>query len=471
MIDDRASQDVFHSLMLDLPREKVERVHGSELADYLCQRFLPLISASRVEDLNELKRWVLMSKLILLLDGCPVGLMLDAESVPSRQITEPVVESVVAGPRDSFVESLKVNTALVRGRLGDVKLKSENYILGRRTNTMVTLMFVEDIANPKIVEEARKRIRRIDIDGIIDSSYLKELIQDTAYSLFPLIKRTERPDRVVADLLEGRFVLLVEGSPMVLTAPSIFVDFLQSPEDYYQNPLVGVGLRILRQTSLFLSTSMPAIYVAITTYHQEMLPIPLIFNVSGAREAVPFPAFLEALLMLALFELLWEAGVRLPRVVGAAVNIVGALILGQAVIQAGFVSPAMVVVIAVAAIANFTMGSNYELASGMRLIRVITLAGGAALGLYGYALVVMVFLIYMAGLRSFGVPYMGYMNPLIWKPMKDIIFRAPIWDATQRPSLFRPLDPDRSKTPRPSPAAGRTPLPGENRDARKRKDR
>lgn len=451
LINNRVSHDIFRSLMLDVPREELRKVPVPELADYLNQHFLPFYATTRVEDMVELKRWILMGKMVLLVDGCPVGLMLDAETPPMRGMTEPVLESVVVGPRDSFLEPLRINTALIRSRLGDVRLKSENFILGRRSNTLVTLMYVEDLANPLIVEEARQRISRVDIDGILDSSVLKELIQDKKYSLFPLMKISERPDKVVADLLEGRFAIIVDGSPQVLTAPTLFQEFLQSAEDYYLNPLAVWLIRMLRYLALFMASNLPGLYVAVTTFHQEMLPIPLVFSVAGARETVPFPAFFEALTILTIFELLWEAGVRLPRVVGAAVNIVGALILGQAAVQAGLVSQALVIVIGATAISNFALGSGYELASGIRLVRFAVLILGAVLGLYGIALSFLAFLIHLAGLRSFGVPYMAPWAPLRWDEMEDALYRAPWWDMSIRPELIAGQNHTRSKTPSPGP--------------------
>lgn len=451
LINNRVSHDIFHSLMLDIPREELQKVPAWEMTDFLNKHFLPFYSTARVEDLVELKRWVLMAKMVMLIDGCQVGLMLDAESAPIRSIAEPLLESSVSGPRDSFVESFRINTALIRSRIGDAGLKSENFILGRRTNTLVTLMYIKDLANPKIVEEARRRLRRIDIDGILDSSYVKELIQDRAYTLFPLMKTTERPDKVAADLLEGRFALIVDGSPHVLTAPTLFVEFLQISDDYYLNPMVFWLVRLIRYTALFIATVLPAIYVALVTFHQEMIPMPLVFSIAGARETIPFPAFLDALLILIIFELLWESSIRLPRVIGAAINIVGALILGQAAVQAGFVSPALVIVTAATAISNFALGSSYELASGIRLLRLAFLTAGAVLGFYGVTMLFLAFMLHLTGLRSFGLPYLAPLAPIQWREMKDIIYRAPRWDMKTRPELLAGADTTRVNTSRPSP--------------------
>ena len=451
LIDSRVSQDVFHSLMLDMPREQLRETPAGKMTDYLNQRFLPFYDTVPVTDLIEIKRWVLMSKLILLVEGCPEGLMVDAQNTPVRPISEPVIESSVVGPHDSFVENIRVNTTLIRSRLGDAMLKSEDYIIGRRSNTQVSLMYIADIANPKIVEEARKRIGRINIDCILDSSYLKELIQDRAYTLFPIMKSTERPDKVVADLLEGRFALVVDGSPQVLLAPTLFMEFLQTADDYYLNPMAVWFVRFLRYISVFTATNLPGVYVALITFHQEMIPIPLVFSIAGANENVPFPVYLDALFLLIVFELLWESSIRLPRAVGAAINIVGALILGQAAVQSSLVSPTLVIVITAAAIANFTLGSGYELALAIRLVRLAIMTAAAVLGFYGIALVSIGFLIHLASLRSFGVPYFEPYAPLRLKEMKDMVYRAPRWDINKRPAHIAGEDRTRGNTPPPAP--------------------
>ncbi|NLB19159.1 MAG: spore germination protein, partial [Syntrophomonadaceae bacterium] len=375
--------------------------------------------------------------LILLVDGSSTALVLDAESSPVRAISEPTLESVVSGPRDAFVENIRINTALIRTRLGDYRLKSENFILGRRSNTLVTLMYIEDVARPEIIEDARQRISGVDTDGLLDIYYLKEFLSEGKYSIFPLLKETERPDKVCADLLEGRFALVADGSPQVLTAPSQFIEFFQASEDYYTNPYLVFLLRCLRFAGFAMACLLPALYVAVSTYHPEMIPIPLVFSVAGARETVPFPAFIEALLMLLIFELLVEAGVRLPRVVGGAVNIVGALIVGQAAVEAGVVSPILVIVVAATAIASFAAATTYQIGPLTRPLRLIFLIAAGVLGLYGVGLVSLAMLVNMASLKSFGVPYLAPLAPIITAELKeDVIFRAPKWAVGPRPELI-----------------------------------
>jgi spore germination protein KA len=453
LINSRVSHDLFRALMLDLEPERFKRLPAGERLDYVNKHYLPFYATLRVIDMVELRRWILMHKLVLLMDGSPTGLVLDAEATPLRGISEPTLEAVVSGPRDAFVESLRINTALIRARLGDARLKSENFILGRRSNTLVTVMYVEDVARPEIIEEVRKRMGRIDTDAILDVYDIKEFIHDRRLTLFPLMKETERPDKVAADLLEGRFAVIVDGSPQVLTAPSVLVEFFQSAEDYYINPIITTFLRILRYIGLFIACTGLGLYVAVTTFDQEMLPIPLVFSVAGARETVPFPAFFESLLMLVVFELLVEAGIRLPQVVGGAVNIVGALIIGQAAVQAGLVSPILVIIIAATAISNFAVSSNYQFASVLRLIRLLFLIAGASLGLYGMALVLLCMLIHMASLTSFGVPYLAPLAPQTQGAMTDVFYRAPKWQMKSRPHFIAGSDLTRDNSQPPGAAS------------------
>ncbi|MGE5371994.1 MAG: spore germination protein [Solirubrobacterales bacterium] len=454
LINNRVSHDLFRALMIDVHAQQIAGIPAEDRIEYTNLHLLPFYATIKIQDLAEAKRWIMMAKMMLFIDGSPFGLVLDAEATPMRSISEPIVESSVYGPKDAFVESLRINTALIRSRLGDPELKSENYILGRRSNTLVTLMFIDGLARPEILQEVRRRLSRIDIDAVIDSAYLKELIVDRKYYVFPIMKATERPDKVVADLLEGRFVLIVDGSPIVLTAPTLLMEFFQAAEDYYNNPVTTTFIRLLRYGGFILSTTLLGFFVAITTFHQEMIPIPLVFGIAGTRESVPFPAVVEAITMLIPLELLWEAGIRLPRIVGGAVSIVGALILGQAAVQAGFVSPAMVIVVALTAIANFVLGSGYELANAIRLIRITTLLGGAAFGLYGLTLVLLAWLAHLGSLTSFKVPYMALVPIVEPKGMWDMIFRAPRWDMNRRPEVLVETERLRDNTPPPEPLSG-----------------
>ncbi|RQD75613.1 MAG: spore germination protein, partial [Candidatus Syntrophonatronum acetioxidans] len=268
----------------------------------------------------------------------------------SRGVEEPANEAVIRGPREGFTETLKVNLALIRRRIKTPYLRFDSLYIGRNTQTNVITAYIDNLANPKLVREAKKRLERIDIDNIISTGQIEELLEDNPLSPFPQLKVTERPDVVAAGLLEGRVAIMTDNTPNALILPATFFELLQGADDYYQRYFFSATLlRMLRLLAVNIALLLPAFYVAITTYHQELLPTALLINIAASREGVPFPALVEALLMEGTFELLREAGLRLPNVVGPAVTIVGALVLGEAAIRAGTVSPAMVIVVALTA--------------------------------------------------------------------------------------------------------------------------
>ena len=298
--------------------------------------------------------------------------------------------------------------------------------------------------NDKIVEEVRTRLNRIDVDSILESGYIEELIQDKTLSPFPTVYNTERPDVIAAELLEGKIAILVDGTPFVLVVPALFVSFLHAAEDYYQRADISSFLRLLRYLSIFISLLGPSLYIAITTFHQEMLPTRLIFGLAGQREQVPFPAFVEAVLMELTFEILREAGVRLPKNIGSAISIVGTLVIGQAAVEAGIISPAMVIVVAITAISSFVVPS-FNMSIAFRMLRFPLMALAGSFGLFGILVGVIAIILHLCSLRSFGIPYMSPFAPLIPEGQKDSIFRLPHWLLSSRPRLINQTNYKRRK--------------------------
>src|SRR5690606_20117819 len=264
---------------------------------------------------------------------------------------------------------------------------------------------------------------------------IEQLIEDETFSFFPTVYHSERPDVVAANLLEGRVAILINGSPFVLTVPALFIEFFQAADDYYMRFEISFAIRILRSLIFLISMIAPATYVAITTYHQEMIPTLLIIAIAAQREAVPFPAFFEAFIMEITFEILREAGVRLPRSIGQAVSIVGALVIGQAAVEAGIVSPAMVIVVSITAIASFATPS-FSMAIAARLIRFILMLLAAIMGMYGIIVGLMIITLHLCSLRSFGIPYMAPLAPLMFRNIGDTFVRVPIWAMDIRPKLI-----------------------------------
>jgi spore germination protein KA len=399
--------------------------------------------------INDIVDSVLTGESAILIDGVPISLIVSTKSWESRDVTDPITEGVVRGPRQGFTENVRTGTSLIRRIVKTPQLKMEEFKVGSLTKTDVIMAYIQGIASDKVVEEVRKRISRINVDSILESGYIEELIEDQPFSLFPQIEHTERPDKAAAQLLEGRVVILIDGTPFSLIVPTVFFQFLQSSEDYYERYPLGFAVRIVRSLAFALSLFLPSLYIAITTYHQEMLPTPLLISIAGGREGVPFPALVEGLLMEVTIEALREAGVRLPRPVGQAVSIVGALVVGQAAVQAGIVSSAKVIVVSVTAISSFSTPA-FNLAASIRMIRFPMMILASFLGLYGVMLGVLILQFHLCSLRSFGVPYFAPFAPFRLSGLKDMIFRAPWWMMQKRP-LYTKQNRKRQETSKPHP--------------------
>lgn len=444
-----------------LARELVER--SRDLAAVM-EKIMPMTDVAVVDNMASLVKHVLDGDTVLLLDGFNKVLALSTRSWEHRAVEEPVAESVVRGPRESFIESLRTNTTLLRRRLKTPSLKMEIICLGRYTMTNVVITYIEDLVDPAIVREVRQRLERIQIDGVLESAYIEELIEDNPTSPFPQIDHTERPDKVVAALLEGRVGILVDNTPFALIVPTLFIQFIQASEDYYERYYLSSFLRIARFVALNIALLLPAVYVAISTFHQEMLPTNLLVRLASQREGIPFPAVIEALIMELSFELLREAGVRLPRQVGQAVSIVGALVIGEAAVSAGLVSPAMVIVVALTGISSFSLPS-FAMAITLRLLRFIMLLLAGTLGFYGIMMGLLAILVHLNTLRSFGVPYLAPITPWNFSNFKDVLIRTPRWAMNSRPSQIGYRDPVRQGAGlKPTPPASSNPRPeaGEN---------
>ncbi|GGI45384.1 spore germination protein KA [Paenibacillus marchantiophytorum] len=385
----------------------------------------------------ELCENMMCGETILFINGHPLAFSVNTGGGDQRSVEEPSTQSVVRGPRDGFTESIGTNISLIRRRIKSPNLWLETMKIGRVSQTTVSMMYINGIASDKIVAEVRTRLQRIDIDGILESGNIEELIQDETFTPFPTMYNTERPDVAAAGLLEGRVAILVDGTPFILKAPALFVQFFQSAEDYYQRSEFATLIRILRYICFFISLMAPSFYIAVTTFHQELVPSSLLFNLAAQREGIPFPAFVEALLMEVTFEILREAGVRLPKTVGQAVSIVGALVIGQGAVDAGLVSPAMVIVVAITAISNFVIPA-FSMGIPIRILRFILMMFAATFGLFGITVGLIGMVQHLCTLRSFGVPYMSPMAPFVLADQKDTIIRLPQWGLFSRPRFISP---------------------------------
>lgn len=366
---------------------------------------LPVARIKPVEKLADLVHGVLNGSAALLVDGHPEALVIAMGVGIRRSVEEPTTEAVVRGPREGFTEDLRTNTGLVRLKIRSHALKMRSFVIGEQTRTQVVLAYLEGVAKPQVIEEAAKRLDSIKIDSILETGYIEELIEDSPFSPFPQLQYTERPDTVAAQLLEGRFAIFVDGTPLVLTAPVTFWQMMQASEDYYERFISASIIRLIRYAFLSVALFLPALYIVVTTFHHDMLPTPMMLSFASARERIPFPGLLEALMMELAFEALREAGVRLPRTVGQAVSILGALVIGQAAVEAGIVSAPMVIIVSLTGIASFTI-PRYGAAVPIRLLRFPILMLGGSLGLFGLVLALVWMVLHLCALRSFGVPYL-----------------------------------------------------------------
>lgn len=382
---------------------------------------------------------MLRGKTIVVIEGLEEAFVIGTRSIEQRSIDQPATEQVIRGPREGFVEPLATNIALLRYRLQTTDLHVNTIEIGRRTKSKVAICYMEGITNPDLLKEVKKRLASIDIDAILDSGYLEQFIEDNHLSPFPQIHYTERPDKVAANLLEGRVAILVDGSPLALVVPTVFSQFYQTVEDYTERFVLMSAIRLARLVALTFSLVFPSIYVSIISFNPELIPTEFAVAVAGGRAGVPFPAIVEVLVIEVTMEVLREATIRLPQQVGGALSIVGVLVIGQAAVAAGFSSPITVVIIALTTIGSFATPA-YNAALALRLLRfpLIILAG--IFGLYGVMIGLILIANHMLSLRSFGVPYLSPLVPGNFEGMKDMLIRGPLWWMHKRPSFLFPQD-------------------------------
>lgn len=368
---------------------------------------------------------LLSGETLLFIDDIDEVLIFDSRNYSERSIDEPESEVVVRGPRDGFVESLQTNVMLMRRRVRDQNFVVQYGNLGRRSKKDFAIMYIKGITNQEFIDEVRYRISCIDNDDVVDTGSLEQLIEDNPLSIFPQTLRTERPDKTVNALMNGQVVVLLDGSPFSLMAPVTFHMLFRSPEDYYDRWQIGTLLRLLRYLGAFIAMFLPSLYIAMVSYHQGMIPTTLALSIAGSREGVPFPGFIEAFFMEFTLELLREAGVRLPRPVGQAIGIVGGLVIGDAAVRAGIVSPIMVIVVALTAIASFVIPS-YNVSISLRILRFSLMIAAALLGLYGILIAYIFINIHLVGLKSFGTYYTSPFAPYRFAEWLDTVIRAPL---------------------------------------------
>ncbi|NDO47316.1 spore germination protein [Clostridium sp. ASF356] len=390
---------------------------------------------TEVKTFQEIFDAVLLGDTILLMDGNDIALQASTKGFPSRGVSEAKTEVVVQGPKDAFTEIGATNIVLIRRRIRDTKLKVKRTKVGKRSKTDVAILYIEDIVRKEILQEVENRINQIDIDVILDSGYIDQLLENRWLSPFPQLQMTERPDKASSALLEGRVVIVIDNTPFVVIAPATLNVFFQAAEDYYDRWEIMSFIRLIRYCAGFLAVALPGLYIALTVFHPSMIPTNLALKIAETRQNIPFPAVGEILIMELAFELLREAGIRLPSPVSSTIGIVGGIIIGQAAVEAGIVSPSVVIVSALTGICTFVI-PNIALVSGLRLTKYIVLLFSAILGLYGFWLALILMLIHMASLKSFHIPFLyPFCSASVnnYNDLEDSIFRLPLWFMKKRP--------------------------------------
>lgn len=413
--------------------------NGKELFEFIYTKEIANNDVRKAQNFDELSLALLSGFSILFIDQVNEALMIQTIGGQYRGIEEPVTETLIRGSRTGFVENIEINLALIRRRAKDPDLRFKTHIAGERSQTSIVIAYVDGIINPALLNEINRRIETIDIDIIQESGYVEEWIEDSFLSPFPQMLSTERPDKVVAAIMQGKAAIIIDGTPFVLILPINFANVLQSPEDYYERWTIGSLLRMLRYLGAFVSIFLPALYVALIALQPALLPTHLVFSIAGTREGVPFPPVVEALLMVVTMELLQEAGARLPQTIGQTIGIVGGLVIGEAAVQAGIVSPIMVIVIALTAIANFSIPS-YSVAISFRIVRFAFIFAAAAFGLYGIILIYIMINVHFVNLKSFGVPYSSSYAPFFSSDWNDVVVRTPLQAMNKRPGFMHTID-------------------------------
>ncbi|MEH7236107.1 spore germination protein [Bacillus sp. JJ1562] len=402
------------------------------------QKIIQIQSFTKVQLIEDIVNGANQGNSILFIDGEKQAYVIGTANFQGRSVEKAENEVVLKGPKESFNEKADTNISLVRKKIRNENLIVENITITKRSNNELFILYIKDLANDKLIKNIKERVSSLDVDAIQNLSLLEQYIEERPKSIFPSILYTERPDRASSFLEDGYVVLLMNNSPSSLILPTTFWSFIHNPEDHYLRFLFGNFTRILRVCALFITVFGSAIYVSITNYHSEMVPTDLLLAISATREKVPFPVLIEILLMEIAFELIREAGLRVPNTIGPTIGIVGALILGQAAVQANIVSPIVVIVVALSGLCSFTL-SDVSMNFAIRIIRFAFIFSAGFFGIYGMTALFTVGLFYMVSLKSFGVPYLSPMSPK-YISSGDTIIRKMIKNETVRPGYLKPKD-------------------------------
>lgn len=404
------------------------------LLDHVQKRVLTGNQVTAHEKFEQIVGGVNYGSTAVFIDGCDQALLMETKGWDHRGVDTPANEPVIRGPQEAFGETLRTNTALIRKYIRSAKLTTEMFKVGEIAQTDLAIMYLRGVANDSLVKEVKRRIKSLKSDAIIDSGILEQFIEDRPWNIAPQVMATERPDRVAYMILRGKVAILLGDNPYVLIVPTTMFDQLHTQEDYYLRPLYGSFLRLVRALAFYIAFLTPGVYLSIVLFHKEMIPTELLLAITGARERVPFPSIIEVIVLEVSFEFIREASVRIPGLMGATIGIVGALILGQAAVQANIVSPILVIVVAVTGLASFAIPS-YSLQFSLRIVRFAYIVLGTLLGFVGIVFGLFIQMHMMASLKSFGVPYLAPMSPTT-KTSGDVALRVSVFSWENRPDYM-----------------------------------
>lgn len=400
---------------------------------------LSVPQVEKVSDLDAAITDIFRGKVVLLLENSKYVYLIPLMNSEARSIAEPDAEKAIRGSREGFVERIDINMFLIRRKLSDPKLVIEEKVVGTRTNTRIAILYIKDITNDSILEEVRNRIEKIKTDSITGTGMIEQFIEDSPLSIFPQIQNTERSERAVQAILGGRICILCDGTPFVLMLPAVFPHFLAASEDYYERTILGSFSRFLRYVAVLITITLPSLYIALTSFHLELIPFSLVLPLAEARKEIPFPPLVEAFILEIAVEFLREMGVRLPQPIGSTLGVVGGIVLGEAAIRASLVSPAMVIVVGATAVISFTIPS-FSMVLALRFLRFFMMIMAGMFGAYGITIGWIFILGHLMRLESFSIPYLSPFAPLRQDDLKDTVFRTFLWKIKYRPEFLHVKD-------------------------------
>lgn len=432
-------------LSTDIIRPILHYYEGNEpiSSDVIASSVICLDDISVDNDENKILNYILSGKSVILISNDAQYIIANTLKIEKRSTQPPDLETTLRGSKDAFTENFDANLSLLRYRLKDPALSVEKFTVGKRTKTNVAVIYISDIANQKYVNDVKNRLKNISIDGIVDSGYVQKFIMNSASDLFPQVGIVERSDTACDNILEGKVCIIVEGNNLALVAPKTFVEFFDTGEDHYSNIYLAVFSKIIRYISLFLTLTLSSLYVAVVAFHSDILPAQYILAIAISRATVPFNALFEATLMELTSEILREASIRLPKQIGPAIGIVGTIVIGQAAVGAGLVSPLMVIIVSLSTMCSF-VAPDYTIMSPIRLLKFFMIFITGIFGIFGFTMGFTVITIYLVSLTSFGVPYLTPVAPFNFKDLKNYIL-SDITLAKKRPNFLRTQDNTRQK--------------------------